>query len=253
MPIVKRQQKGIEIDVIAILKRLWKSKWLILLSGLAAALITYLFMVVFVTPEYATSATLYANNSNSTDVSTSISSSELNASARLVDTYAAIILSDPVLDQVIKDNNLPMSVSRLARCISISSVNKTEVFKVVVRHPEPKTAAQIANSIADIAPEKISQIVDGCSIKLVSYAKVPGVRAYPNYKSNTGKGFWIGFVLSAVIVLLVATVDTRVKGEADLNEWEYPVLGVVPSFEEAEKTGTYGYGNKENGKNELVQ
>ena len=43
----------------------------------------------------------------------------------------------------------------------------------------------------------------------------------------------------------MALVDTRVKGETDLHEWEYPVLGVIPSFENAEKTGAYGYGNKE--------
>jgi len=253
MPIVRRQQKGFEIDVIAILKMLWKRKWLILLSGLVASLLTFLSVLIFVTPEYVTSTTMYANNTNSSDVSTSISSSELNASARLVDTYAAIILSDPVLDQVIKDNNLPMSASKLARCISISSVNDTEVFKVTVRYPSAKMAAQIANSIANIAPEKIAQIVDGCSIKLVSYAKVPGKSAYPSYKSYAQRGFWIGLVLCAVAVLLVATVDTRVKGESELSEWEYPVLGVVPSFEEAEKRNAYGYGNREKGKNELIQ
>lgn len=253
MPIVRRDHKGIEINMLAVLKMLWKRKWIILLSGVVIASLAYLVTVIFITPEYVTSATLYANNSNSTDGTTSISTSQLSASARLVDTYAAIILSDPVLDQVIQDNNLNTTASALANRITISSVNETEVFKITVKYPSAKEAAQIANSISDIAPEKIGEIVDGCSIKLVNYAKVPAGSTSPNYNNNIKIGFLFGILLSAMMIFIVAVVDTRVKGETDLNEWEYPVLGVIPSFDAAEKTGAYGYRNRENGKNELNQ
>lgn len=253
MAIIKKQQERIEIDMLAILKVLWKRKWLILLSSLTVALLYYLGTVIFVVPYYATSATLYANNSNTTDISTSITSSELSASARLVDTYAAIILSDPILDQIIADNKLNVTAGKLAQYISVSSVNGTEVFKITVQYTSPNMAAQIANSIADIAPGKIAEIVDGCSVRLVSYAKVPAKISSPDYTKRAIQGFWIGIIASSVLAFLVSVVDTRVKAEADLNEWEYPVLGIIPSFEEAEKTGAYGYGNKENSKNELIQ
>lgn len=253
MSIVKKQQEKIEIDMLAVLKVLWKRKWLILLSGFAAALLYYWWTVIFVAPAYFTSATLYANNSTTTDVSTSISSSELNTSARLVNTYAAIILSDPVLDQVIEDNGLNETARTLAACISVSAVNNTEVFKISVRYPSSQMAAQIANSIADIAPGKIAEIVDGCSVRLISYAKVPVSISSPDYKAQFRTGFWFGIIVSSVLAFLVALVDTRVKGETDLNEWEYPVLGIIPSFEDAEKTGVYGYGNKEINKNEPIQ
>lgn len=239
--------------MLAVLKMLWKRKWIILLTGVVLASVSYLATVTFVTPEYVTSATLYANNSNSTDGNTTISSSQLSASARLVDTYAAIILSDPVLDQVIQENGLNISASSLAKRISIESVNGTEVFKITVKYPSAEKAARIANSVSDIAPEKIGNIVDGCSIRLVSYAKVPGGSASPNYKNNVKLGFIVGILLSTLLIFVIAVVDTRVKGEEDLNEWQYPVLGVIPSFHEAEKTGAYGYRNRENGKNELNQ
>ncbi len=253
MPIIKRRLRGITIDVPSLLSVFWKRKWIILLSGVAAALITYVWILLFVTPEYATSVTLYANNAKSTDMNTTISSAELSASARLVDTYAAIILSDPVLEQVINDNNLNMTTSNLAKRITISAVNSTEVFKVRVIYPEPKVAANIANSIADIAPGVIGGIVDGCSIKLVSYAKVPVKKASPKYQEDVEKGFWTGIVLSAVVIFLIAALDTRVKSEADLNEWEKPVLGIIPLFEEAERTGMYGYRKREHSKNEHIQ
>ena len=245
MAIVKKKQENIEIDMLAVLKVLWKRKWLILISGLLVAVLNYFGTVIFVEPTYSTSATLYANNSNTTDVSTSISSSELNTSARLVDTYAAIILSDPVLDQVIAENNLNMTAKTLAAFISVKAVNKTEVFQITVVDESPQLATKIANSIADIAPGKIAEIVDGCSVRLISYAKVPTMKSSPDYEKRFSKGFWTGIIVSCILAFLIALVDTRVKGETDLHEWEYPVLGVIPSFENAEKTGAYGYGNKE--------
>ena len=253
MPIFKRQSKGLTINIPVMLSILWKRKWMILLSGIAVALITYVSTLLFVTPEYFTSVTLYANNAKSSDMNTTITSAELSASARLVDTYTAIILSDPVLEQVIADNNLNISAVGLSQRINIAAVNATEVFKVKVKYPSPETAAKIANSIAEIAPVKIGEIVDGCSIKVVSYAKVPRTSAYPDYGTNVIRGFWAGILVSIVFVFLLSVVDTRVKSESDLDEWEVPVLGTIPLFDEAEKTVTRGYKNRENGKNEHIQ
>ena len=254
MQIVKKQQKNIEVNLGAVLKLLWKRKWWIILSAVVAMLVFYLYTIVFATPMYMASATLYANNSSSSDGSTSITTSDMNASARLVDTYAAIIMSDPVLDQVIAENELKMSASRLASRIDIDQVNNTEVFKISVSDPDPQIAAAIANSIANIAPMKIQEIVDGCSIKIVSPAKVPGGKASPNYKKTITTGCVVGVIVSVLAICAFAVLDTRVKSEADLDEWEYPVIGVIPSFSEAEKVRMYAPGNsyKEISKNELV-
>ena len=255
MQIVKKQQKNIEVNLGAVLQLLWKRKWLIILSAAVAMLVFYVYTILFATPMYMAGATLYANNSSSSTGSTSITTSDMNASARLVDTYAAIIMSDPVLDQVIEENGLRMSASRLANRIDIEQVNNTEVFQVLVSDPNPRTAADIANSIADIAPLKIQEIVDGCSIKIVSPAKVPSGKASPNYRKVLTTGCLVGVVISVLSICALAVFDTRVKSEVDLEEWEYPVIGVIPSFCEAGKVKGYAYGNgyKEIGKNELVQ
>lgn len=253
MPIFKRQQKGLTINIPGMLSILWKRKWLILLSGIAVALITYAVTLIFVPQEYVTSVTLYANNAKSTDMNTTITSAELSASARLVDTYSAIILSDPVLEQVIAENDLNITRSGLTKRINIASVNATEVFKIKVKYTSPEMAAKIANSIADIAPVKIAEIVDGCSIKVISYAKVPTSSSLPDYETNITRGFWVGILSSIVIILLISALDTRVKDDSDLEEWELPVLGIIPLFEEAEKSAARGYKYREYGKNEHIQ
>lgn len=253
MQIVKKQQRKIEVNLIAVMQLLWQKKWWILLAGVASAVLFYLASLLFITPLYSASVTLYANNSISTDKNTSITTSDMNASARLVDTYAAIIMSDPVLDQVKEENDIRMSTSKLIRHISISQVYDTEVFKITVKNPSPKTAADIANSIAQIAPGKIAEIVDGCSIKIVSNAKVPGVKSYPDDARIIAVGFFVGFVLAVFGICSIAVLDTRVKGESDLNEWEYPVIGVIPSFAGMEKKEAGGTAIKEKSSNEIDQ
>lgn len=255
MQIIKKQQRKIEVNLNAILRLLWRQKWLILLAGVVVAVIAYASTAIFVTPLYSASVTLYANNSSVPDSSTSKTTSDMNASARLVDTYAAIIISDPVMDQVIAENGLSISGASLASRVEIDQVYDTEVFKITVSDPSPETAANVANSIAKLAPVKIMEIVDGCSIKIVSNAKVPGGKTSPDLKKAIGIGFLTGIALCISAICAIAVLDTRLKGETDLYEWEYPVLGVIPSFEDAEKVRGNGYGNsnKEKSKNEPVQ
>ena len=251
MQIVKKQHRKIEVNLIAVTRLLWQKKWWILLAGVASAVLFYLASLLFITPLYSASVTLYANNSISTDKNTSITTSDMNASARLVDTYAAIIMSDPVLDQVKEENNIRMSTAKLIRHISITQVYDTEVFKITVKNPSAKTAADIANSIAEIAPGKIAEIVDGCSIKIISNAKVPGIKSYPDDEKTIAMGLFIGLVLAVLVICTIAVLDTRVKGESDLYEWEYPVIGTIPSFAGAERKETGGTANKEKSSNEF--
>lgn len=224
-----------EIQLSSIARLLWKKAWFILACGAVAAALACLYTAIFVTPTYTAKATLYANNRNSSQNSTSITTSDMNASARLVDVYSAIILSDPLLDQVIMENNLNITPNKLAKCINIVSVNNTEVFRVAVTHASPEVAAQIANSIAALAPEMIAQIVDGCSIKLVSMAKVPTEPASRDAGATVTKGLAIGLCTGILLVLLIAMMDTRIKSEADMRSWNIPVIGSIPAFAEAEK------------------
>ena len=249
MQIVRKQQRKIEVDLFAVFRLLWGKKWTIFATGLVTAILLLAVTILFVAPKYSASVTLYANNSNSTDINTSISSQDISASVQLVDTYAAIILSDPVLDRVVELHELGITGQELLACIDITSVNNTEVFKITVSYSTPEMAASIANSIADIAPVKIADIVEGCSVKIVSNAKIPVEKSFPSNKMAAVVGMIIGVSISILTIFITALLDTRIKDETDLEEWDYPVLGIIPAFSEAEKSGTYGYGyGKKGGK-----
>lgn len=226
-----------------ILYSLWKNKFLILLGGMLGAVVSFTFTWFFITPLYEASVTLYVNNSSSEEGSSYITQSDLYASTQLVDTYAAIILSDAILEDVIRDVSLDMTIDDLADILEIGAVNETEVFRVSARHPSPETAAGIVDSIARISPEQISNIVKGSSVTVINYARIPTETAFPNYVLMTVLGFGAGISLIACFLFFREIMDTRIKSVSDFSRWEYPLLANVPDFL-SKNQPDYGYGKK---------
>lgn len=180
-----------------LIQRLWKRKLPILLGGAVGAAVFFAVSWFFITPLYEASVTLYVNNSVSQENAGYITQGDLYASTQLVNTYAAIILSDSILEDVVHDAGLEMEIDDLAKILEMKAVNDTEVFTVSVRHPSPETAAEIVDSIARIAPEQIADIVRGSSVTVISYARIPQDIVFPNYSLTALMGFGVGICLVA--------------------------------------------------------
>lgn len=236
----KRKLKGTDIDLLTILSSVWKKKYIIIFTCILGALAMSLRAEFLLTPTYTASATMYANNSKETEDSTSISSGDMTASAKLVKACEAIIKSDPVRELVAEELN----IGWVPGTVSVYSVNETQVFKIDVTYTDPEQAALVANAIAKVAPGKIAEIVDGCSVKLISNAKVPTAKNWPSKRTEAMKGAVIGFAASLFVVCIITLLDTRIKKEDDLERWDYPILGVIPSFSSAQKGGAYAASSK---------
>lgn len=234
--IIRKRQGEKEIDLGALLHLFWRKMPILLVCTIVCGIISLSGAAVFISPGYTGDITLYANNFKD-NKNANITAGDLSASAKLVDTYAAIILSDPVLDKVIAETGIDATADSLSKKITVESINQTEVFKVSVEAGSPEEAADIANAIARIAPIKISEIVDGCSVKVISLAKAPAGKSSPNYLKICFAGAAAGLLISAVVVFALAALDTTIKSETDMEEWDLPVIGMVPEFTNAEQSG----------------
>lgn len=234
----KRKLKGAEIDLLAVLGNVWKKKLIIILACIVGALGMYLRAEFLLTPTYTASVTMYANNTTASEGSDKVSASDLSTSIKLVSSCAAIIKSDPVLEQVRINLGYPP-----INAVNVYSVNETQVFKIDVTSTDPDVAVLAANTIAKVAPEKISEIIEGSSIKLISEAKYAW-KNWPVKRSEAMKGAVLGFAASVFVICIITLLDTRVKKEEDLERWDYPILGVIPSFTSAQKGGAYASASK---------
>ena len=243
MQIVKRDQNDqgeIEIDILGVLQLFWKNIILIIAVTAVAGLLTFGVTRLAIKPKYSADIVLYANNSRVSEQMTSMTANDINASVKLVDTYKSIILTDTVMDNVIRQLNLDMTAKDLIKNVSISAINESEVFKVTVTNTSPEMAAQIANKIGEVAPAQIESIVDGCSVRLVNEAKVPTKSITP-YRNYTLIGMALGLVLICAFLVFRDVMDNRVQSEDDLKMFGLPMLATIPDFAEGQKMGKYGY------------
>lgn len=228
-------RETVEFDLRNLFKILLKRSWIIFLCMVIMGAAMLVYTVNFVAPQYKANVTMYVNN-NTNNNGSGIDSTDLAVALRLVKTYVTIISSDNVLDKVISETELDLTAEQVRSMLSAEVVNETEMFRVSVTAPSPQLAADIANAIAEVAPDEIAAIIEGSTAKVIDYAKVPKGRNSPNYTTSTAIGALIGVVLSVLAILLHNMLDLTVHNEDELtNTFSIPVLGVIPELQESKK------------------
>lgn len=253
---VRKENDEIEIDLLALFKVLWSKALVLVLTALIAGAATFAVTAFLIKPKYEATAAMYVNNSSFSFGSTSfsISSSELTASNSLVATYIFILESRTTLEDVIAAANLPYGYEELSDMITTEAVTGTAAFNVTVESESPVEAELIANTIAKLLPDRIAEIVDGSSVRIVDYAIVPAHRASPSFVKNTALGVLLGLFLSAAVVTVKYIVNEQtndvITSADDLKALypDIPVLALIPDMRLSNKKGYYYssyYGGKE--------
>lgn len=246
---MEKDQDVIEIDLLAITRAIWKKIWFVIAMVTIGTIVMFSYAKFLVVPLYESKAMMYVNNSSLSlgNTSFSISSGELSAAQSLVETYIVILKSRLTLNAVIEKADLPYTYEQLKNMITASAVNSTEVFEIVVTDKDPVEAELIANTIAEILPQKIAGIVEGSSVKIVDYAVVPAYPVSPSVTKYTAIGFLMGGVISVGIIVVMELFNKSIRDEDYLLQtYGLPILAVVPVMGQAEK-GNHSYqGYQEN-------
>lgn len=240
------EKDEIEIDLLKLVKDLWRRAWIIALAAIIGAGGMFSYAAFGITPLYQASALMYVNNSTvSLSSGFAISPGELAAAQSLVETYSIILESRNTLDEVIERADLDYTYEDLTSMVSASAINETEIFNVTVTSPNPWEAELIANTIADVLPEKIADIVDGSSVRIVDYAVVPSQKVSPNVTKHTAMGMFFGIFVTCGIIVIRSLLDTTITSEEYLTQhYDIPVLAVIPELSSS-KGNKYGYYNKQ--------
>ena len=221
------------IDLMQLIKVFWRKAWLIALSGVWAAVIAFLVAAFLIKPTYSSSILLYVNNRSLSlgSASFSISSADISASASLVKTYTEILDNRTTLERVIEETGVPYTAKELSQKIVAGSANGTEIMKVTVTTEDPNEAAKIANKIAEILPERVAEIINGATMKVVDTAIPNHQKVAPSVTKYTALGFIAGVALAmGGLVIFVLLDDTIHDEEFILQNFEYPILAKVPDL-----------------------
>ncbi len=232
------------IDLFHILKVLWKRAWLIILTGILAAAMLFAYTTFFIAPKYSASVLLYVNNRSISlgSTSVSISASEISAAQSLVDTYIVILNNRTTMTEVAKRSGLGYSYGQLMGMVQASEVTGTEIFRVKVTCTDPYEAAIIANCIAEVLPERIANIIEGSSMRIVDSAVVNTAKVSPNVTKNTTMGFIMGCMIACAIIVIFSIFDDTIYSEEYiLQNYDLPILARVPDLTSDKSSKGYRY------------
>ena len=226
-----KEQNMMEIDVFHLLKILWKRKLLIALVAFVTGIVAFAYSSFIVKPEFTSTTRIYVVNRNQGD-KPGLTNQDLQAGSYLVKDYREIILSQDVLEKVATDLKLELPPKGLASKIKVTVPVDTRIVSISVTDRAPEEASRIANSLREVAAQKIISVTRVSDVTTLEEARPATSPSSPNIRRNTMVGFLAGAVVMIVTVLLVELLDTRVKRPEDIEDvMQIALLGVVPNLD----------------------
>lgn len=220
---------SIEIDVLYLLRKLWRKKFFIIFIGLLVGTIALLGSVFFIKPKYTSTTRIYVVSRSS---DTSLTNQDLQAGSYLVNDYKEVITSSEVLSSVIDQEKLSMSASELSKDIAVTIPTDTRVISISVTDTDVQRACDIANTVREVAAEKIKAVTKVDDVTTLESATKPSHPSSPNVKKNAAIGALAGVFLAVVGILVAEVLDDRVRRPEDIEEvLGMTLLGVVPDVD----------------------
>ena len=223
-----QEANTIEIDVLALLRTIWRKKFLILLTAILTTGLAFAYSAFLATPQYDSTTRLYVVNQSS-DNGAGITNQDLQAGSFLVKDYKEIILSQDVLKNVTTTLGITDDIEEK---ITVEIPVDTRILSITVRDSDPNQAATIANTLRDEAAKKIIEVTKVSDVTTLEAALPAENPSTPQTKRNLVLGFVAGAFLATALVLVLEVLDDRVKRPQDIEEGlGMTLLGVVPQAE----------------------
>jgi capsular polysaccharide biosynthesis protein len=112
---------------------------------------------------------------------------------------------------------------------------------VTVTCTDPYEASKIANTIAEVLPVRIAEIIDGASMEIVDTAIPELDKVAPSITKYTAVAMILGFIgIVGVLTVFILMDDTIHDEDYVLRTYDYPILAKVPDLLDS-GSKRYGY------------
>lgn len=216
-------------DYARLLRRSWKlvvaTTLLGLIAGGAASLI--------VKPTYTAETQLFVAIQSSGTVQELQQGNTFTQSR--VQSYVKAAVTPVVLQPTIDELGLGVSPEELAEQVEASTDLNTVLIKLQVSDTSPVQASAIAQSLANSLIKAVEGLekpkaggTSPVNLSVITPATAPTAPSAPNTKLNLALGLLLGVAAGIGTAVVRGTLDTRVRGEADLRcVTDAPLLGGI--------------------------
>lgn len=207
-----------ELDLKELFEIFWSKKIQIALIVMIFLLLGLIYSYAFVSPKYKSETSLLIVKQETSTDSTSLTTSDLTLSQKLVSTYRELIRSKTVMRKVINSLNLNISEEALKASISVSSVSDTELIKISVVNENPTNAKIIAKEVVNAFTERVKEIYKIDNVNVIDEAEVPSAPYNINHIKDLLIFIFIGIVVSIIYVLIANMLDTTIKNKESIEK-----------------------------------
>lgn len=224
-----------EIDLKELFEFIKKKIGLLITITVVICLLGCIYGLFIQKPMYKSYTTIILGG-NETTASQTITQSDITLNKNLVDTYAEIVKSRRVLEQVIAELDLEEPYEELSNKISVSSVNNTEIIKITVADSNPIEAKNVANVTANFFSKEVVKLYNMNNVNVLDEAN----EANEPYNINIPKQviiyFFIGIIIALSILFIIFYFDRTIKSVEQVEQKiKLPILGGVEEYKKGGK------------------
>ena len=225
-----RTEEETEIDLIDLAWALLDKIHYIVLCFLIGAVIMNAYSYFLVRPTYKSTAKMYVVSASKNSV---VDLDALNIGTSLTADYEQLMLSYPVLEQVINKLNLDMDSDTLAKMITLENPTDTRILNINVVSTDPKNARDIANTLMDVSVDYLPKTMSTNAPNVAQKAKLADHKDGPSYTKYTVIGALAGAFLYCMYLVVKYLMDDTIH-TADAMEKYFDIvpLAVIPDVSE---------------------
>lgn len=198
----------IEIDLLKIIKTVWKKLWLIVLVAALLGGGMFVYKKYTYVPRYETAVTMYCRLNNQEEAP------EVGVD-KLTGTCIAVLMTRTTLDKVADSVNLDITYDEIRSMVFAYGIPNSPLFEIAVSGTDPEEIALIANTAADILPEMVHSVYGECEVGVVDYALAPDAA---QNSDGAAKDAVVAAALGAMLVCGIIAVKVIYTDWADARK-----------------------------------
>lgn len=206
---------------LTVARRWW---WTLVAATWIAALSAWI-VASGAAPTYAATNRILVGPLGSADLDT------IRAASALVETYAQVTTTQPIMQRVVDNLGLTITAEELADSVQTAADDLTRVLTISAEHGNAEAAAQIANELGAVIMAEAA--TDGVvrpegEMRVIDPARADPVPVAPDVVLIVGLAAAAGFIAALALVVLIEHLSDTVKSRHDLPSLtSSPLLGVI--------------------------
>lgn len=197
----------------------------VILTMLAAALFSLVYVFGIATPVYEATAQLYVVNSRDS----AINLSDLQIGSYLTSDYQWIFKTWEVNQQVINNLSLPYTVAEMKEMLTVENPSNTRILLITFESENAKDVAVVANEYAKVAGQYISDYMLTSKPSIISVALEPLKPVRPKKLLTTVVVTMLVGLLDLWCLFIAFLMEDKIKTSADIRKhFGTEPLSIIP-------------------------